>query len=81
MSEQRDYATMKSIGLLMLENIQVAGLFVPESMLPEFYEKALQEYTDLAANIGRTSFEGTPELKQKVMDDVRYFLERKGYLK
>lgn len=80
MSEQRDYATMKSIGLLMLENIQVVGLSVPESMLPEFYEKALQEYTDMAANIGRT-FEGTPELKQKVMDDVRYFLERKGYLK
>lgn len=81
MSDQRDYATMKSIGMLLLENIHITGLAVPESMLPEYYDKALQEYTDMAATIGRTNFEGTPELKQRVLDDVRYFLEMKGYLK
>lgn len=76
----RDRQIIKAVGVIMLERIKALNMMIPETMLPEVYEQALEEYKTMLQAYD-TSFEGTPELKQAVLDDVRYFLEAKGYLR
>lgn len=80
MHSTRDHQIIKAVGLIVLERLKAIGMIVPESSLDGVYDQALEEYkTILAAH--NTSFEGTPDLKQAVLDDVRYFLESRGYLR
>lgn len=80
MKSLHDQKIIKAIGLILLEQIRAAGVIVSESILPEYYDRALAEYNTLLS-AHKLSVDDSPELKQSVLDDVRYFLESKGFMK
>lgn len=73
-------AVRTALGMMTLEH-GTKGVLFPESELPALFDRAAQEYMDIVAHLGITvTLEQLNELKQPVLDDVRRYLERKGWI-
>ena len=79
-------AAVVTVGFLMLENLDLAsnrlggGSVLPETMIPDSYDPALTEFQDIFRNNKKEDFTPPDGFRQKCIEHVTTYLERKGHL-